>query len=160
MGIFNFKRKDNKNPDIEIGEVPLSTIRRWFLYDSDLVDNKNDLAEALGLNRVSEELEEKEIEESDKRLKQIEPLEIFVGVMGEIAAYSMTALKLSEMMQNGEVDPDDTEALTTYAEEILEDYKEVSYSAVVGTLSIGIDLGIISSETIKSTIKDMDSFNE
>jgi len=45
-------------------DIPVSTIVRWYMYDTSLYD-ENDLAELIGLNRVSQEGHVKEQEDSD-----------------------------------------------------------------------------------------------
>jgi len=47
MSVFRRKKKDEFEVDTK--EVPLSTVYRWYLYDTELVENVNDLAEMVGL---------------------------------------------------------------------------------------------------------------
>jgi len=70
MSFFDrFKKKDN-NYEIFTRDIPLSTILRWYIYDTELGE-PNDVVEVMGLNRASEEGDEKEREDSDLRLDNI-----------------------------------------------------------------------------------------
>ena len=132
--------------DFNTVSIPISTILRWFLYDSDIVDNINDLAEALGLSRVSEEGDDKEREESDVRIEKLEPLVPFIDLISDAAASSMAAYHMAEMLNVGEIDESDEDALLKN-EMMINLYKAVAFAAIVGALSIGFELGIL--DTVK-----------
>ena len=74
MAWYN-KRK--KKFEVVSTEIPLSTMLRWYLYDTGLAP-ANSLAEGVGLNRVSEEGDVKEKEDSDLRLSGIFELMPFI----------------------------------------------------------------------------------
>ena len=76
-------------------EVPLSTIYRWYLYDTELVEDVNELAEMIGLSRVSDEGDSKEREESEVRVREIAPIYPYLEAISDVSAKSLVAMHLS-----------------------------------------------------------------
>ena len=60
-----FRKSKYKNVQLDI---PMTTILRWYLYDTELYD-PNEISELLGLSRVSEEGNTKEKQDSEIRVK-------------------------------------------------------------------------------------------
>ena len=141
-----FKRR---KPEYEIvsTEVPMSTILRWYLYDTGL-DDANKLAEFVGLNKVSAEGDVKEQEDSDIRVSRIMELLPYIYALSDISADTMAALHMS----NGK--GADLTAEETEASKII--YKAVSMSSLIGALSIGISIGILNSGALSSGKIEMD----
>lgn len=145
-----FKRKKEPEFDIVTNDVPLTTVARWYLYDTGLVDNVNDLAESLGLSRISEEGEAKEEEDSERRLDNASALFPFLESMAELSAQTMTAIHYDHVLEdNPEVDEEDEESLAVLAS-MHNIYKAVALSTLIGTFSGALELGIIDSNTISS----------
>lgn len=132
-------RRRNKNPNYEIisREIPLSTIHRWYLYDTGLAD-ANTLAEYVGLSRVSEEGDLKEQEDSTLRISRISELIPYIDTISDMSAETMMALQKSNSTREGLTD-EDIESTRII-------YKAVSMSTLIGALSIAFDLGILDSE--------------
>lgn len=141
-----FKRGKPKY-EVVSTEVPMSTILRWYLYDTGL-DDANKLAEFVGLNKVSEEGDAKEQEDSDIRVSRIMELMPYIDALSDISADTMAALHKS----NGK-GIDLTEEETASSKII---YKAVSMSSLIGALSIGISIGILNSGALSSGRIEMD----
>ena len=147
MAWYN-KRK--KKFEVVSTEIPLSTMLRWYLYDTGLAP-ANSLAEGVGLNRVSEEGDVKEKEDSDLRLSGILELMPFIDSISDMSVSTMLALQ--ESKTNNELSEEEIEASSVI-------YKAISMSSLIGALSIGLSLGILETPTISSGRVDMDIDNE
>ena len=141
MSWFKRKKKNDIFEDFEIvvKDIPLSTLMRWFIYDVGLGE-PNDLSKLLGMNPVSEEGNEKEMEDSDIRLDSINTLLPFLHTMAEMSADLITSIQIDE------IEKSDSDA----AEEILREtdimktlYKVVALSSLIGAFSSAMDIGLI-----------------
>lgn len=139
-------RKKKHEIGIETSEIPMTTLFRWFLYDTGL-DDANKLAELVGLNRVSEEGDAKEQEDSDLRLSRLYSLMSYIDAISDMTADTFVA------MQEGK-DPDGLTDEETEASRII--YKAVGMSTLIGALSIGLDLGILDSDVVGGGKIEMD----
>jgi hypothetical protein len=138
-----------RKPEYEVvsTEVPMSTILRWYLYDTGL-DDANKLAEFVGLNKVSEEGNVKEQEDSDIRVSRIMELMPYIDALSDISADTMAALHKSTGKGEG-LSEEETESTKII-------YKAVSMSSLIGALSIGISIGILESGALSSGRIEMD----
>lgn len=141
-----FKRGKPKY-EVVSTELPMSTILRWYLYDTGL-DDANKLAEFVGLNKVSEEGDAKEQEDSDIRVSRIMELLPYIDALSDISADTMEAL---HKLNGKGIDLTEEE---TESSKII--YKAVSMSSLIGALSIGISIGILNSGTLSSGRIEMD----
>ena len=137
-------------------DVPVSTIVRWYMYDTSLYD-ENDLAELIGLSRVSQEGNAKEQEDSDNRLEAIEQYMPFLDQMADISANILTTIQLKEIS--------DSEYLTSLAEEMPTEimhslFKAVALSTLIGTFSIGTNLQIINPTSVPTGFIKMEDIDE
>jgi len=137
-------------------DIPVSTIVRWYMYDTSLYD-ENDLAELIGLTRVSQEGHVKEQEDSDNRLLEIQQYMPFLEQMAEISANILTTIQLKEI--------DDSEQLSALADgmptEIMHSlFKAVALSTLVGTFSVGTHLQIINPTSAPTGFINMEDINE
>ena len=155
MSIFRRNKKDEF--EITTQEVPLSTVYRWYLYDTELVDNINDLAEMVGLSRISEEGESKELEDSGDRVKAVAPLFPFLESIADISAKSLVALHLAEAINSDDMEDHELEK---HGDEILAVYKAVALSTLMGAFSIGLHLGMIETNTVGADVLDFGGIDE
>ena len=137
-------------------DVPVSTIVRWYMYDTSLYD-ENDLAELIGLSRVSQEGNAKEQEDSDNRLEAIEQYMPFLDQMADISANILTTIQLKEIS--------DSEYLTSLAEDMPTEimhslFKAVALSTLIGTFSIGTNLQIINPTSVPTGFIKMEDIHE
>lgn len=149
-----FKKKDEDVFVFPDKEVPASTVVRWFIYDTSL-DDENEIAQLLGLTRVSEEGDAKEREDSDYRLSAIKELFPYIDHMSELSAEIVTLIQLQSIENSKGADLEEAK------EQLLEDlavmklmYKAVAASALLGGLSIAMRLGIINEG--KVTLSEID----
>jgi hypothetical protein len=142
-----FRRKKPAEYEIISNEIPMSTILRWYLYDTGL-DDANKLAEFVGLNKVSEEGDIKEQEDSDLRIGRIMELMPYIDAVSDISAATMAALHQSK--SEGDNLTDEERESTKII------YKAVSMSTLIGALSIGINIGVLDSGALSSGRIDMD----
>jgi hypothetical protein len=141
-----FKKKDN-NYEIFTRDIPLSTILRWYIYDTELGE-PNDVVEVMGLNRASEEGDEKEREDSEMRLDNIGYLMPYLDSMAEIAADVITAVQVDEITKDN---PDNVEEIEREIGTMRVLYKIVSLSAIMGAFASAMEIGLIEPGDIQKT---------
>lgn len=146
MGRF-WKKKDEE-PERISTEVPMAVIARWYFYDAGL-EEPNKLAELVGMMPVSREGDEKEEEDSDLRLIRVAPLLPFIETIVEINARSITELQFDHYISSGQLDPNDLKDEKEHIEEL---YRQVGYSALLSAFASGLELGIISTDTVQGDI--------
>lgn len=137
-------------------DIPVSTIVRWYMYDTSLYD-ENDLAELIGLTRVSQEGHVKEQQDSDNRILAIEQYVPFLEQMAEISANILTTIQLKEIA--------DSEHLTELAQDMPPEimhtlFKAVALSTLIGTFSIGTHLQIINPTSAPTGFIQAEETNE
>lgn len=147
--LSRFFGKDEYEPHIVHEDVPMSTLVRWFIYDTALAE-ENKIADLLGLNPVSEEGEAMEISESDTRLENIELLMPFLENMADISANVLATIQMSEA----------EDATIQDLELMSRVYKVLAISSLIGTFSIATRLGIIVPTGIASEARQMEGFDE
>lgn len=155
MNMFNrlknlFKGGDGDDFITLTTDIQLSTIARWYVYDTG-IGNENEVAEAIGLNPVSEEGDKKEKEDSEARVERIEPLFSFIDYISTVAADSVVSMQLKHVrVEHPEQDVDKE------AELIFSLYKSVSMASLIGAFSSAIELGIVSLDALSSQVVDID----
>jgi len=155
-----FKKRKKKGYYVEyetvVNDVPVSTLIRWFLYDTDLME-PNKVASLVGLNPVSDEGDEKEIEESADRLEEMTELMPYIAAMAEISASVLTAIQLEDIAEDR---PEAAEELKEDMESMISMYKFVAIATLVSAFSSALKLGLITKEVISADFKDMEDFDE
>jgi hypothetical protein len=148
VSLFDKFRKKKVEYELFSSEIPLSTIMRWYLYDTAL-GVPNELAEIIGLNKVSEEGEEKEVEESAYRVARLAPLLPFIDAFSNLSAEAMTALHTQHLAEvHGEVDEEEEEEMFLI-------YKVVALSTLIGTVAAGLELGVLKTDMISSDVLEV-----
>lgn len=147
MSFFDrFKKKDD-DYQIFTRDIPLSTILRWYIYDTELGE-PNDVVEVMGLNRASEEGDEKEREDSEVRLDNIGYLMPYLDSMADIAADVITAVQVDEITKDN---PDNVEEIERELGTMRVLYKIVSLSAIMGAFASAMEIGLIEPGDIQKT---------
>jgi len=144
---FRRKRDDY---EIVTSQVPMSTVYRWYIYDTVPDANANDIAVDLGLNPISPEGEAKEREDSENRLVQVQELFPFVETIAELSSKVMTSMHIKEL---DNVDIEDKEIILQNVDSMASVYKAIAFSTLIGAFSIGINLGMI-----EQNVFNMDTF--
>lgn len=142
--MWNFWKKRKYRIETTITKIPMSTLARWYFYDSGLED-PNKLASLVGMIPVSSDGNEKEEEASDIRLTRLVPLLPFLNTISDINAQSIATLQFDHFTKEHDI-PENQ--LSDEKEHIEEMYRQVSYSALIAAFASALELGIISNETL------------
>ena len=134
-----FKRRKDEY-EIVTSQIPMTTVYRWYIYDTVPDANANEIAVSLGLNPISPEGEAKEREDSEERLLQVQELFPFVETISELSAKVMTSMHLKEL--DG-IDSEDKDIILQNVGSMASVYKAIAFSTLIGAFSIGINLGMI-----------------
>ena len=150
MSWFKSKFGKDYEPEIVANDIPISTLFRWYLYDTGLAD-PNDLAELVGLSKVSEEGDSKEREESALRIAGMVDVFPFLDTISDFAAETMVAMQQIRSKAIGEDwDEDDVHMHRVV-------FKAAAMSALIGTFSIGNSLGLIHSNILHAEHLEMET---
>lgn len=142
-----FKKDDMPMPSNR--DLPSSTLLRWFIYDTALSD-ENDLAEYMGLSRVSEEGDDKEREDSDYRLIDTKFLFSYINYMSDISSDVVTSVQLKDLANSKDQTTKDlAEELALDLEVMRKVYKAIAASSLLGAFSIALHVGLIEPGTVE-----------
>lgn len=142
-----FHRKDRYETVINRKDVQISTLLRWFLYDTGLGD-PNEIAVAIGLNPVSAEGEDKELEDSKLRFDSIEYLLPFLEVLSEISSNVMSTIQIQELIK----ETGRSEAELEHDTELINKmYRVLSLASLVAGFGAAFDIGLISQGDVFQT---------
>jgi hypothetical protein len=137
---FNrFFNKDKDDFELIRKDIPLSTIARWYIYDTELGE-PNEVSNVLGLNMVSDEGDEKEREDSELRLRRIEYLLPFIHSMSDVAADIISGIQIKEILEKN---PDAEEEIESELDLMRTMYKVISLSSLIGAFSSAMEIGLI-----------------
>jgi hypothetical protein len=144
-----FDRFKKREEDFEIftRDIPLSTILRWYIYDTELGE-PNEVVEIMGLNRASEEGDEKEREDSDERMDNIAYLLPYLNAMADISADVITGVQVDEINKEN---PNNSEEIERELDTMRVLYKVVSLSAIMGAFASAMEIGLIEPGDIQKT---------
>lgn len=146
-----FHRRHTYETVISRKEVQISTLLRWFLYDTGLAE-PNEIAVAIGLNPVSAEGETKELEDSKKRFESIEYLLPFLETVANLSSNVITTIQIQEIMKSSGKDEAQIEHETELMSEM---YRVLSLSALVAGIGAAFDIGLIShGEVFQTVVED------
>lgn len=151
MSWFNRFFKRNKGYEFEhiARDVPFSTLVRWFIYDTGLTD-PNEAAQILGMTPVSEEGDDKEMQDSDNRLEAIADLMPFLVVLAEISATALTKIQSHEIAETeGAISEEEIESMHSL-------YTLVSLSSLISGFSTAVELGLISKDSLLTNLERLD----
>lgn len=132
----------NKEPEmeLEITDVPTSTLFRWFLYDTK-IPTPNKFAEAAGFVPISAEGEEMERRESDERLLNVVPymdfIELMANINGEVLSETFASVLRRYNLLGPEMSIEDEKDV------MCELYTQISASALIPAISAALQLGIL-----------------
>ena len=151
------KRKKKSSIRFTLSEdniIPLTTLARWYLYDTDL-EEPNKVAHRLGMSPVSDEGNEKELQDSDKRIDRIISLYPFIGAIADINARAVAATQIMHMEDyNGGPELADSEAM------ISELYRVIGHAAITSAFSTAVELGIVRLSEGKEASRIVEEYDE
>lgn len=143
--------------DVVQVDVPMTTIMRWYLYDTAMAV-PNSVAEEVGLTPVSQEGDVKEQEDSDVRVANILPILPYLESIADISATVLTSIHLKEMREHNSEMAEEFEAEIETMSTV---YKAVALSTLIGAFSIGTTLDLIHLAGISSEVDvDMEDYDE
>lgn len=127
------KKKKDSNP-VSINEV--SARLRGFVMDSQIQDG-HELSVILGCSAISDEVQEREEEESDKRLAKIEHLVPLLYAYAHVLSEGAVELQRQSIPAEMKNLP---EEIWWESRKMME---QVSLSALLGTISQLVDMGLL-----------------
>ena len=128
--------KRNKKLGLDISLADLSNRIRGFVLDSQ-IQNANELSELLGCVVISDEVQEREEEESDKRVEKISYLVPLLFAQVHLLSEAAVEYQKETLPEElGEI-PDD---IWRESRKMME---QVSLSALMGSLSQLVDMGLL-----------------
>ena len=129
----------NSNDDEELQKIPTNTLLRWFLYDVAGKKAKEEI-NVFELTPVSQEGDEKELDDSEKRVRQIEDLFPILTFYSDATAEYAFSLHKKQLADLSGI----TDEILEASEEPLKDfYLNMTFSALVSALASLNSLGII-----------------
>jgi hypothetical protein len=143
-----FHREQHYETVVNRKEVMVTTLLRWFLYDTDLAD-PNEIAVAVGLTPVSAEGETKELEDSKNRYESIEYLIPFLEAFSDLSANVVTTIQIQELMKATNRDANDIEHEIELMSQM---YKVLSMATLVAGLGAAFDIGLITQGKVFQTV--------
>jgi len=137
--MFGRKKKDQEPKyRVEVQKIPLPVLIRQAIYDS-LLEPAEEIAAALGLPPISQEVAEMEEEASQKRLEEFSALMPFIDSHSDIISRVTSSAFLLNEDNKGKLESIGVEDLS----DLTEMFKIVSISSVVSCLSALHNLGLI-----------------
>lgn len=129
--------------------VPMSTLYRWYLYDT-AVDDPNKYAVRAGFTAISKEGEELEKTDSTKRLSKVLPVKDFLTVMSAITADVFGEAIMEVASEVGLIKKEaDFESRKDAVKDIC---ITISLAALIPTLSAALELGVLNTDAVASNI--------
>lgn len=151
-----FKNEDEFDVNFPDKEFPGTTVVRWFIYDTG-IGNENDVAESVGLSRVSEEGDAKEKEDSDLRLIAIKQLFPYIDYMSTISADVIASAQLKILKESPSIELAGIQKELEDDLQIMRDiYQAVAASTLLGAISIAIRLGVLEQGGVALTEIDLE----
>lgn len=142
-------RRKKRKTETHVTEVPMSTLARWYFYDAGLEDPQK-MASLVGMMPDSNEGSAMEEEASDQRLERVIPLIPYLETISEINARSISTIQFDYFMENNQMDPEQLEHEKEHIEDM---YRQVGYSALLAAFAGALELGIISTDTVRGDIR-------
>lgn len=137
----------------ELHQVPITTLFRWYLYDTIGPDaNKN--IKVFGLSPISEEGHEKEQEDSDNRLFAIEALLPFLTIYANMNAEFSFEAHRKEMLKIPGIDES---MLESSSETLKEFYSNLTFNGMLAAMSAATELNLIKMHGMYTGIKEKDN---
>ena len=140
-----FKFRKNKKFNVETtskpvtGLVPMSFLLRWYCYDLS-VPNVAEITKELGLTPISDDAEEMERLESEKRLERVMPIMPFIEAMAHINAVVVSEAQMASLKEKLGLPEDDMDKILEPARQI---FMHVSLAALIAGFSAAMEIGIV-----------------
>lgn len=137
----------------EIHQVPITTLFRWFLYDT-AGPEANENIGIFDLSPVSEEGHEKEQDDSDNRLLAIDALIPFLTIYANMNAEFSFEAHRKEMLKIEGVDESMLESSSATLKEF---YSNLTFNGLLAAMSAAVELSLIKPYGVYTGIKEKDN---
>jgi len=137
----------------EIHQVPVTTLFRWYLYDTVGSDANKNIG-VFNLSPVSEEGHEKEQDDSDNRLFNIDALLPFLTIYANMNAEFSFEAHRKEMLKIPGVDESMLESSSTTLKEF---YSNLTFNGLLATISAAVELNLIKLHGTYTGLKETDN---
>jgi hypothetical protein len=137
----------------EIHQVPVTTLFRWYLYDTVGSDANKNIG-IFNLSPVSEEGHEKEQDDSDNRLFNIDALLPFLTIYANMNAEFSFEAHRKEMLKIPGVDESMLESSSTTLKEF---YSNLTFNGLLATISAAVELNLIKLHGTYTGLKETDN---
>lgn len=127
---------NKKNKSIELGLAEITNRVRGFVLDSQ-IDNAHELSILLGCSAISSELQEREEEESDKRVEKINYLIPLIYAHAHALAEVSVEFQKSNLAEEMKGIPDE---IWQESRKMME---QISLAALVGSISQLVDMKLL-----------------
>jgi hypothetical protein len=134
----------------EIHKVPITTLYRWYLYDT-VGEDANKNIEVFGLSPVSNEGHEKEQEDSDHRILAINALIPFLTIYANMNAEFSFEAHRKEMLKIPGIDES---VLNSGANSLKEFYSNLAFNAMLASTAAAVELNLIKMYGMYTGIKE------
>jgi hypothetical protein len=137
----------------EVHQVPITTLFRWYLYDT-VGEDANKNIGVFDLSPVSEEGHEKEQDDSDKRLIAIDALIPFLTIYANMNAEFSFEAHRKEMLKIPGVDESMLESSSATLKEF---YSNLTFNGLLAAVSAAVELSLIKPYGTYTGIKEKDN---
>jgi len=138
--------------DGQTHKIPINMLYRWYLYDI-VGDEANKSIKLFNLSPVSDEGNEKELEDAENRLIHISPLIPFIRLYADMNAQHSFNVHREELLKIPGVT---AETLDSGAASLKNFYSNMSFNGIVALLSAAVELEIIEINGMFAGIKEED----
>jgi hypothetical protein len=136
----------------ELHQVPITTLFRWYLYDT-IGPDANENIKVFSLSPISEEGHEKEQEDSDNRLFAIEALLPFLTIYANMNAEFSFETHRKEMLKIPGIDEN---MLESSSDTLKEFYSTLTFNGMLAAMSAAVELDLIKMHGMYTGLKEKD----
>ena len=137
----------------EVHQVPITTLFRWYLYDT-VGEDANKNIGVFDLSPVSEEGHEKEQDDSDSRLLAIDALIPFLTIYANMNAEFSFEAHRKEMLKIPGIDESMLESSSSTLKEF---YSNLTFNGLLAAMSAAVELNLVKPYGIYTGIKEKDN---
>jgi len=133
-------------------KLPITTLYRWYLYDV-IGEEANKNISLFNLSPVSEEGNEKELEDSEERLIEISPLLPLIKLYADMNATYTYEVQSKELLKTDGVTP---ELLAASSKSLKEFYSTMAFNGILSLLSSAVELDLVELHGTFTGLKETD----
>lgn len=134
-------------------ELPMTTLYRWYLYDVIGEDAKKNF-KLFNLSPVSEEGDEKELQDSGVRLNEISPLLPLIKMYADMNAKYTYDIQKEELLKSKGVTP---AMLESSSKSLKEFYSNMAFNGILAILAAAVELELLELNGTFTGVKEIDN---